>query len=459
MKILLYPDTILRKKAKSITKVTPKIKRLALNMVKIMQKNKGIGLAAPQIGQLLRLIVVKIPENKSPKKENSPLILINPQIKKTSRETQEIEEGCLSFPNLYGQVKRPAKIKLIAQNLSGKKITISASKLTAQVIQHEIDHLDGIIFIDKIKPGTIKQVLSGKKENQIQPKIIFAGSDNFSLICLKNITKKYLPIALITEPDRPAGRGKKLFPTPIKIWAQKKNLPVFTPYHIADIYKDLVRIEPDVIIVASFGQIISQNILSIPKKGILNIHPSLLPKYRGASPLAYQILAGEKKTGVTIILMDKEIDHGPIIAQKKVNLSSTETQDSLSQKLARLGGKLLTQILPSYLEGRIKPRTQNHTQATFTKKLKKEDGLINWKEESAEIERKIRAYNPWPSAYTFAGGKRLKILKAHLEKGKLRIDQVQPEGKKPMSFLDFLRGHKKLVDFLKNIGYNGPINY
>jgi methionyl-tRNA formyltransferase len=452
MKILLYPNPILRQKAQLITQVTPKLKKLALDMVKIMQDNNGIGLAAPQLGQLVRLVVID-QSSKDKETKTEPLILFNPQIKKASKEMQELEEGCLSFPNLYGQVKRSSKIKISALNLSGKPITVSATKLLATVIQHEMDHLDGIVFIDKVVSGTLRQVLPGQQEEKIQPKIIFAGSDNFSLTILEILSKTYLPIAIITESDRPAGRGKKIISTPIKVWAEKKNIPVFTPAHISDIQTDLTKVEPDLIIVASFGQIIPKNILSIPKKGCLNVHPSLLPKYRGSSPITAQILAEEKKTGVTIIQLDEQIDHGPVVAQESIALDPQETQQSLTTKLTCLGGEKLIEIIESYLSNQIKLKEQNHAKAAYTKKLRKEDGLINWQEKPELIERKIRAFNPWPGTFTFAGGQRLKILTAHLDQGKLIPDLVQPEGKRPMKFTEYLHGHQ-VVDFLKNIGYN-----
>jgi len=231
----------------------------------------------------------------------------------------------------------------------------------------------------------------------------------------------------------------------------------------------------DIFLVADFGQIIPPKIFKIPKYGSLCIHPSLLPKYRGASPAAYAIMNGEKQTGVTVFELDKKIDHGPIISQIKEPIQANDTQESLLSRLFQKGGDALTDILPDYVKGRVQPKTQDHSQATYAPRLKKEDGRIDWKKSDPEIERFIRAMYPWPSAWTSivakgskvtpprwpagtprrcdeASEKRLKILKAHLstpdrllkpimDRENLVIDEVQLEGKKPITWQQFQVGY------------------
>ena len=200
-------------------------------------------------------------------------------------------------------------------------------------------------------------------------------------------------------------------------------------------------------IVASFGALIPPDIISWPKKGLLNLHPSLLPKYRGPTPVPTAILNGEKETGLTIIKVDEQIDHGPIVSQFKEEIKADETSESLLNRLFTMGGQVLTTILPSYLEGKIELREQNHSQATFTQKLTREDGKMDWSKPADYQERFIRAMFPWPGAWTLLrqgfGGqvKRLKILKAHLINNKLVLDMVQLEGKKPVTWKQFQEGY------------------
>ncbi len=218
-----------------------------------------------------------------------------------------------------------------------------------------------------------------------------------------------------------------------------------------DLNNDLEKLtKPDVGIVASFGALIPKDIISWPKKGLLNLHPSLLPKYRGPTPVPAAILNGEKETGLTIIQVDEQIDHGPIVAQFKEAIKPEDTSESLLQRLFKMGAEVLTTILPAYLEGKIKLREQNHFQATYTQKLTREDGKMNWSKSADYLERFVRAMYPWPGAWTEIKLKmkneklkikRLKILKTHLENGKLVLNIVQLEGKKPVNFKQFLEGY------------------
>lgn len=263
----------------------------------------------------------------------------------------------------------------------------------------------------------------------------FFGGGDFSVRVLDILYRGgFVPELIVTTPDKPRGRKLILQPTPLKIWAEKNNIPVIINYELPNANYDLF-------IIAAYGKILPKKILDIPKCGTLNVHPSLLPKYRGPSPIQSFILSGEKETGTTIMLTDEQMDHGPIIAQQKLEISNLYYKE-LEEKLAELGGRLLIETIPKWLNKEIKLQEQNHSQATFTKKITKQDGLIDLEKDPAEIiERKIRALTPWPGVFTFINNKRLIITKAELTDSGLKIERVKPEGKKEMNFDDFLRGN------------------
>lgn len=267
-------------------------------------------------------------------------------------------------------------------------------------------------------------------------KIIFIGTPEFGAIILEKLCKANLrPILVVTAPDKPVGRKQILTPSSVKITAQRYKIKV------GQAMSNFREIKPELVLVAAFGQILPKEILEIPKYGCLNVHPSLLPKYRGAAPVQFAILNGEKETGVTIFLMDAEVDHGPILAQRKTVIGPNEIMGQLQLRLAVLGAELLIDAIPDWIRGKIRLRRQDERRATYTEILKKEDGKIDWRESAEIIERQIRAFYPWPGSYTIYKGKILKILKAEVSKGNLVIKEAQLEGKKPMAFEDFLRGH------------------
>jgi methionyl-tRNA formyltransferase len=315
-------------------------------------------------------------------------------------------------------------------------------------------------------------------------KIIFLGTPEFGAIILeKLIENNYKPVLVITAPDKPAGRGQILTPPPVKIIAQKYKIPVLQPGKILESKSEIQDSKTDLIITAAYSQILPKEILDIPKKGSLNVHPSLLPKHRGSSPIQYAILNGDKKTGVTITLMDEKIDHGSILNQRALEIEENETAATLYQKLANLGTGLLMETIPKWMEGMIKPHPQDDAQATYTKILTREDGRINWKKTAPDLEREIRAFDYWPESFTFWQRRdgtmvRIKILKARVLKssggitypigktlvapqneiciqcrkgflGKggdfLVIERLQMEGKKEMNAEEFLRGHPDFI--------------
>ncbi len=316
-----------------------------------------------------------------------------------------------------------------------------------------------------------------KKINQ-ELKIIFIGTPEFGAIVLEGLVNGgYKPVLVISETDKPVGRKQTITPPPVKVIAQKYNIAVEQPKKIIDSKSQILDSKPDLIIAAAYGQVLPKDILKISKYGCLNIHPSLLPKYRGASPIQYTILNGDEETGVTIIKMTEKVDAGPIIANEKLKMKNEKlTYGELHNKLAGLGVKLLIDIISDWINGKIEPKSQNESGTTYTKVLIKEDGKIDWNNPAEYIERQVRAFYPWPGTFTFwqvLKGKLLtiKILRAEVFKsplgqtyqtgkvlvvppnragvqcGKdfLLIEEMQLEGGKPMDSEEFLRGHPDFI--------------
>ncbi len=280
----------------------------------------------------------------------------------------------------------------------------------------------------------------------------FFGSDEFSVGVLNKLASyKLIPSLIITTPDRPKGRSLILSPTPVKVWARENDIDCLQPEKLSDFAKSLEASHYSLFIVASYGKIIPKEILEIPKHGALNVHPSLLPKYRGASPIESAILNGDVETGVTIMLVDEQMDHGSIIQKSKLKIENLWYPE-LRDKLAEIGGKLLAEVMPKWIAGEIKATEQDHEAATYTKKVKKEDGLIELTADPELNYRKIRAFTPWPGTYFFTQKRgstsrekiRVVIKKARLVKdeagqARLEIDRVVPEGRKEMAWADFER--------------------
>ncbi len=256
----------------------------------------------------------------------------------------------------------------------------------------------------------------------------------------------FIPSLVVTQTPKPKGRGLEARPTEVETWARKHKIAV------AHDFKEFENGEWDVAVVVDYGRILSKQLIAIPARGFLNVHPSLLPRLRGASPIRSAILKDERATGVSIILVNERMDEGPIVAQKKIEVESWPPRNiELEQTLMQAGGILLTQILPQWIAGDIDAHEQNHDIATYSEKIKKEDGLLDLNADGYENLLKIRAYEGWPGTYTFferAGKKiRVQILDAHLENdpstslgaSKLVIDKVKPEGKREMGYEEFLR--------------------
>lgn len=266
---------------------------------------------------------------------------------------------------------------------------------------------------------------------------IFFGTDDFSIEVLKVLLDNNIkPDYCITQPDRPKGRNLVLTPPDIKVFCEKENIKVL---QFEKLETNQIP-EVNFYVVASYGKIIPKEIVDKPKLGALNVHPSLLPQYRGASPIETAILNDDKKTGVTIMLMDEKMDHGPIISQREVNFDVWPKKIEVRDKLAKIGGEMLTEVIND-LEN-IKATEQNHDQATFTKMLKKSDGEIFESDLDKTKWLKFIAYNPWPGIFFFTDkGIRVKITDAKFEDGKFEILKVIPEGKKEMDWKSFKNGY------------------
>ncbi|HYE22805.1 MAG TPA: methionyl-tRNA formyltransferase [Verrucomicrobiae bacterium] len=298
-------------------------------------------------------------------------------------------------------------------------------------------------------------------------KLILAGTTEFGIPAFEKIVKNFSVPLVITQPDRPTGRKQILTPSEVKLWAEKKGLPIKQPEKISELQDFILDLNPDLMLVAAYGQIIPKNILDIPKFGSINIHGSILPKYRGASPIQAAILNGETETGITLIKMDEKMDHGPILSIKKATIDENETFVELHKRLSHLASENIVDTLTAYLENKLNPEIQDHKRATYTKLLTKEDGRIRWTSPAIKIHQQIRALNPEPGTWSILDDKSVKILRTAINRdnkielpGKiyrkdndmlvkcsdfsLIIKEIQPEGKKPMTGVDFLNGLKNL---------------
>ncbi len=292
------------------------------------------------------------------------------------------------------------------------------------------------------------------------------GSPDFALPVLKILVENYILKGIVTQPDKPSGRGRQLTPPPIKCEAERLGLPVLQPLKLRDpVVLDVLKSwKPDLIVVAAYGQILRQDVIDLPRYGCVNVHASLLPRWRGAAPIQAAILAGDTETGITIMKMDAGLDSGPILSQKSIPITIDDTAGSLSEKLAQVGADLLIETLPGYLSGELSPTDQDETLVIKAPMLTKQQGELDFNRDAPFLARQVRAYNPWPGCYTTWQGQILKIHRAHASSAKKTsigsrlimegkpawgtaagifvVDELQPAGKRSMPGTEFLRGSR-----------------
>ena len=306
-------------------------------------------------------------------------------------------------------------------------------------------------------------------------KVVFMGSSDFALPALQSLmSNQYDIIAVYTQPDKRTGRGQRLAYCPVKSFAVENGLKVIQPVTFKDVNEValLTELQPDIIIVAAYGQILPEAVLKIPEYKCINIHPSLLPKYRGPSPVSAAILSGDTKTGVTIMVIEKKVDSGPILSQEEEPVLDYDTMESLTGKLSRHGADLLIETIPAWVSGKIQPLVQDETQASYSRMATRDDGRLDWNLPAIHLWRMTRAFYPWPGCFTMWKGVRLKIIKSlplddsgngvigevvavqHSDTvraavrtagGLLGLIRVQLEGKREMPAADFIAGHRDFI--------------
>lgn len=302
-------------------------------------------------------------------------------------------------------------------------------------------------------------------------KIVYFGTPEFAVKPLENLLKEenIEILAVITQPDKTQGRKKILTSSPIKKLAEIKNLKIIQPKTKKELKNELDKLEKaDFFVVIAFGMILTKNILDIPKFGSINVHASLLPKYRGASPIQESLLHGDKETSISIIKIDEELDHGDVFLVRRLNIDPHDNFETLSSKLSDLAAKILFHVLTDIADGNLTAISQNHEKASYCHKINKEDGKINFQKSAAEIKNMIRAYTPWPGVYTTLQNKKLKIItsdvenKENLHPGEFKIENkilkigtqkgilipkiLQLEGKNPMDVKSFINGYQSLIN-------------
>ena len=444
--------SVLREVAKPVPEElfgTAEVAQLIREMEETLDKElEGVALAAPQIGVSYRLFIVRkdrtlpLPKKSagdtlSPPPSPDVEIFINPEIVKTSRKRAKTDEGCLSVRGVYGTTNRHERVTIRARRPDGSHVERGAGGLMAQIFEHEIDHLNGILFIDHAEHLLrIKHGLGHRFAFFGTPEV---ASDTLTIL----IERGFVPDVVVTSPDAPKGRGLALAPSETKALALAHGIPIMTPEKLdTKAIAEITACACDYAVVVAYGKIFPEELIAAFPLGVLNVHYSLLPKYRGATPLETALLLGDTETGVTVQEMVKELDAGDIVAQKATDIAPLETARELRARLISMGAALLVDTLPEYVAGRIQSVPQDASLATRTRKLKKEDGLLSLDAPAEENWNKYRAYADTIGTYFFsagdestsAGKKRIKITEASFKNGKFIIERVIPEGKREMTY-------------------------
>ena len=444
---------ILRQKARPVRHPNRRLRQLVERMWTTMYRHNGVGLAAPQVGIGQRVLVVDAGDRFC--------ALLNPEIVAASGSQTEPLEGCLSIPDLTGEVERASSVRIRGLAPNGRETWIDASGYFARVLQHEIDHLDGVLFTDRAR-----RIVRASPESKL--KVVFFGTSAFGAEVLRvALDADVVPLLVVTPPDRPAGRGLELRPSPVRAAAAAAELEVATPERArdADLAARLTALNPGVLITAAYGQIIPDQVLEIPRLGAVNVHPSLLPLYRGPDPIRRALWHGEAETGVTIQFMSRQVDAGDILVQERVEIAADEDGGALAARLSRLGGRLLLRALRQLATGAAARQAQDHAAATHAPKISPEEELADFGLPAEVLARRVRALAPRPGLRT-AGGLKLLRAAALAEEaagrqpgtllairpgeglavatgsGLLLLREVQPAGGRPMDALAYANGRR-----------------
>ncbi len=463
--ILGFEDSLLRKKSRRVPHVNRAVRKTLDHMIDTMRTYQGVGLAAPQIGLLKRIIVVDVGEG--------PYFLVNPEIVFKSEEEEEGWEGCLSWPGYMGQVSRASRVTVRALDRDGHETWVEGEGFLARALQHEIDHLDGILFVDRattVTEITRAEESSEPEKSEDGPSVttVFLGSPDFAVPSLDALCNAGVSVSLvITQPDRPFGRRQVLRPTPVKEQALRLGLPVLTVPSLNEpgVIEKVRSLNPDFISVVAFGQRIPREIIDSPKYATLNVHPSLLPSYRGGNPVQRAVMAGDKVTGVSIIYLSDKMDAGDICLQRKAEIGPGETFGTLEKRLAEIGAHALLESIDLVLGGEAPRIPQDDSKATFARHLGPGEDAVNWNCGKDAVHNLVRGLSPRPGAVTSFRGKRIKVwetcsldglyqvgepgailgiegdaLVVSCKDGVIGVSEVQPDGKKVMSGKAFYLG-------------------
>ena len=471
LEIRKYPDPILLKKAEKIKDpLSDDIQGLIFQMIETLRESKGVGLAAPQVGVSLRLFIVEL--------EGTIYVMINPKITSTSRKKEVCEEGCLSFPGKFLPVPRYEEVQIRFTDQYGKSGKVKAQGLLARAFQHEYDHLDGIVFTSRAKKVSQKDF--EKKETkpklkELKLKIVFMGTSELSGAILQSLIKKHEVVGVFTKPDTKVGRKQEETAPLVKKIAENYEIPVFQPEKFNEqAINDLKKLDPDLVIVAAYGKIIPQDALDIPKYDCINVHASLLPKYRGSSPIQNVLINGEAETGITIMLMDKGVDTGAILSQEKLPIGDEDNIKTLTEKFSVIGSVLLLKTIQQWVNKKIKPQPQNNNEATMCQLIERNDGRVYWDSDAKSIYNLYRGLTPWPGIFCCWKNNsrliRLKLISIMLQennpsqeykegevfeigndigvqtgKGIIILKEIQQEGKNKMTAKEFANGQPNFI--------------
>ena len=448
-KIVLQGDECLTKVCRPVTEFNQRLHTLIDDMKETLLDSGGVGLAAPQVGVLRRVCVVM--------NEDEDIIeLVNPEIIAAEGEQTGLE-GCLSIPGKFGIVTRPYTVRVRAQDRDGNFFEVEDEELTARCFCHEIEHLDGHLFVEHT-------------DHLIRP--------FFRLGPYYHLSKPYHPLrrlvedgheicGVFTQPDKPKNRGHKLAFSPVKEYALSQGLTVYQPVKLRDgTALELIRsLAPELTVVAAYGRILPEDILAAPKLGSINVHSSLLPKYRGAAPINWAVLNGDAVTGVTIMYMAKELDAGDIISAAETPIDPDEDALTLTNRLAELGAETLSRTVQALAAGTAGRTKQDESAVTFAPMLSRELSPMDFTRPARSLHDQVRGLQPWPCAVTELSGATVKVYRTAVggavkaapgtivradktgieiacgDGRTLRILELQPQNGKRMAAASYLAGH------------------